>query len=1569
MDRQSGKKKQLEEKSTEDNSSDAFYRQLILAQNAAFAHGAYITQSPFMAPELAVAYSMLDPVYASYSAMMANPWNIAGLCASAATTTSTTTTTAVSSSSSGFLEAYSQISTKKKSSSPKAKILTVPTINDESKRDEATATSGSDQNVSNDKPNKRKRKSSPVRRVKAVSSSKHDDSATLKTNYSSLPSNNKAVKKQSSRPSLSECLAKMTTCVAASGHNLWSGASAVNNTEGVLDLSSKPQESDDCQNSESLETQKTLNISEQTENDSDSLNSGKGEEIQSREQVEIESKNTANGPTEEGNEDNNNDKDDAEKDCQVNDNIEEKLPSCESQTHETVECDKGEKLNLETSLETNDDNYDPEMEEKVKEEEETLLKEDENLSQNNKDIAEVTDNETEKNCTYEEVESESTLIKEKSIELTPVESTIIVDKEKEDTEVCKESSAPKKDMSKKQSNEIVKDISSLEQNYNLETHDKKEQVRESIAAKNCGEGNLILNITEPVIVKKKKKKKKRKHHKHEESNGEEKKASIVLKLPKEKIFKNDPYAFDEDDEHTPTVQPLTRPIHRNGTIHSRRQREELKTSVSESNETLAVSSSSVTTTASHSQCGPNHTKESSLPCYPATTTTTTTTTTTAATTTTNLEEELDDNKLLASINDILTDSERKQQLQNDLKSFSEVLEQLQQQHPPPVTPPNTAPSSSFPYTYSQQPTVTYQSSYKTSNYTNNENSGYYNTYPSGAAPFPSEMNCPRRDAYYGQDTHQNFQYNTSSSYTGAYGTNYNNYPSSVLPQQQIAYQGTSHRMGAGSGAEQGSIQPIRSAYYPQSPGSTSHISQHQQYFHPPNVRNSNSMYNGNQQSLLPQPSTNLRPQGTAVRAKTCLPLPTPPPSTQVYNESKLGTACSLQTSTELSSKVQSTSPISSGTSSTSVSPDKNECSDAPATPVNEESDLVERLRSNTQEEVPSCNCLGSNTVYDERVEGPFYTHLGAAQSIAGIRKLFEERTGLTGNAIRIEKIIYSGKEGKGTQGCPVSKWIIRRSSIEEKVLIIARPRVGHTCPQAVITVNIVVWEGVPSQQADELYDYLRQLLPVYGLQTDRRCGSNEQKTCACQGWKDDVGGASFSFGCSWSMYYNGCKFARSQQPRKFRLKNESHETQLEHALQSLASHLSPIYKQVAPDSFRNQTQFEKDGLDCRLGLDSGRPFSGVTACIDYCSHAHRDNHNMNNGSTVVVTLTKHRGLGKGPDEQLHVHPLCILDPTAEDGTRESRLQQERDGSVNTLTKFEQIVRIRSTPTPCKKKRKLQQQEEKRKRGGDMPKKKAPTKAELEQRMRMAHNLQMQMSSSGTGAQNFQSPSLVTANNPDYNNPYTQMSCGSGIFPQNSDGMDNRRWWNGSKTGDINREDSLRWCEDFNTTEGDQSGHEEISYNEHLFLDENIGGVALALGHGSVLLECAKREMHSTTAIREPNRFHPTRISLVFYQHKNMNYARHGELQYQQKSEMWKKRREQQQQQQQQQANELNACKRNKSQTEQMANSIVRQSAEHCVVQSASHIPRAPISHPPTLMNLHRQQNWNSAPPNAYGFWH
>ena len=52
----------------------------------------------------------------------------------------------------------------------------------------------------------------------------------------------------------------------------------------------------------------------------------------------------------------------------------------------------------------------------------------------------------------------------------------------------------------------------------------------------------------------------------------------------------------------------------------------------------------------------------------------------------------------------------------------------------------------------------------------------------------------------------------------------------------------------------------------------------------------------------------------------------------------------------------------------------------------------------------------------------------------------------------------------------------------------------------------------------------------------------------------------------------------------------------------------------------------------------------------------------------VVTLTKHRGLSKPEDEQLHVLPLYVMDETDEFGNKEAQIDKVREGSIENLTK-------------------------------------------------------------------------------------------------------------------------------------------------------------------------------------------------------------------------------------------------------------------------------------------------------------
>ncbi|XP_007442556.1 methylcytosine dioxygenase TET2 [Python bivittatus] len=755
----------------------------------------------------------------------------------------------------------------------------------------------------------------------------------------------------------------------------------------------------------------------------------------------------------------------------------------------------------------------------------------------------------------------------------------------------------------------------------------------------------------------------------------------------------------------------------------------------------------------------------------------------------------------------------------------------------------------------------------------------------------------------------------------------------------------------------------------------------------------------------------------------------------------------------------------------------------------------------TQYDFPSCSCVEQII---EKDEGPFYTHLGAGPNVAAIREIMEERYGQKGKAIRIEKIVYTGKEGRSAQGCPIAKWVIRRSGTEEKLLCLVRERAGHSCETAVIVVLILVWEGIPRSLADKLYSELSDTLKKYGTLTNRRCALNEERTCACQGLDPEACGASFSFGCSWSMYYNGCKFARSKIPRKFKLLGDDpkEEEKLESNLQTLSTLMAPTYKKLAPDAYNNQIEYEHRAPECRLGLKEGRPFSGVTACLDFCAHAHRDLHNMQNGSTLVCTLTRedNREIGQTPeDEQLHVLPLYKISNVDEFGSTEGQEEKKQNGSIQVLSSFRRKVRMLAEPVKTCRQRKLEAKKaateklasmengsSKHEREKSAPVRQKQVNAEapahakqladllhlsgpaMSQQQLYQHpcqalpsksqsnhgnsysasdptNLYMSLSNPANSYSNsthpsdpyggsnpvniYQTSSQATGTylnssslmNPysihlGQNNQYPHYPCNGSLSIDNcpyyssysaqSQHMDLFRYQSQDSLSKLSLPpihtlyqhrignnqnfghrylnygnqnvpvDAFNNCTfrpnvhhagsfppysqheadnpfmditsrlksnlnnpgvDFMNKNGDHlyplphlahdyhgmfngSSHSlhlqnknsqaanglsnlfpgfnhnrttsqtgvnktEVlnpedpddvwSDNEQSFLDPDIGGVAVAPSHGSILIECAKRELHATTPLKSPNRNHPTRISLVFYQHKSMNEPKHG----------------------------------------------------------------------------------------------
>ena len=86
---------------------------------------------------------------------------------------------------------------------------------------------------------------------------------------------------------------------------------------------------------------------------------------------------------------------------------------------------------------------------------------------------------------------------------------------------------------------------------------------------------------------------------------------------------------------------------------------------------------------------------------------------------------------------------------------------------------------------------------------------------------------------------------------------------------------------------------------------------------------------------------------------------------------------------------------------------------------------MSKIQSQLKDVKPTCSCSVQAMEPEYLSSGPYYVHLGHAKDLAEMRRNMQERTGLTEEEVRIEKVRYRRKEGKTSHGCPIAKYVSR----------------------------------------------------------------------------------------------------------------------------------------------------------------------------------------------------------------------------------------------------------------------------------------------------------------------------------------------------------------------------------------------------------------------------------------------------------------------------------------------------------------------------------------------------------------
>jgi hypothetical protein len=227
-----------------------------------------------------------------------------------------------------------------------------------------------------------------------------------------------------------------------------------------------------------------------------------------------------------------------------------------------------------------------------------------------------------------------------------------------------------------------------------------------------------------------------------------------------------------------------------------------------------------------------------------------------------------------------------------------------------------------------------------------------------------------------------------------------------------------------------------------------------------------------------------------------------------------------------------------------------------------------------------CQCAkekGSTSTID-------YTHMGHGRSLESIQRKLSLQTKTKLEKLKIvviNKVLNERMEG--CIDCPLTPDetdVCRRG--EEAVLVLVQNNFGHTCDYAFTVASVIVWDGIAKDLADEAYTSTKNSLPQSEEYLQRGCARNRSKTCSCQGQDTNLekAGVSFSFGCSYSTYNQGCKFKYSQNPRKFKLHRKMFDQEEEMAtlVNKLSDQVRPDLKIYAPGAFDNQTRLQVNSM-------------------------------------------------------------------------------------------------------------------------------------------------------------------------------------------------------------------------------------------------------------------------------------------------------------------------------------------------------------------------------------------------------